>query len=170
MPKISNNMVHWRIRLICRCALQQWLWTHETFQYPTMHLTNGRKRKTQSHRNLSLTGKICCLRYSHSHRYNTRINKIIFGYLSKGSAAESIARENLFLPRDWGCIGILVPLIQGLALKINYLIQLGKKDNNNIWTLKIRNFTPHWQLLRSNVIPKNYNSYVPDCYSDKYPS
>ena len=135
-----------------------------------MHLTNGRKRKTQSHRNLSLKGKICCLRYSHSHRYNTRINKIIFGYLSKGSAAESIARENLFLPRDRGCIGILVPLIQGLALKINYLIQLGKKDNNNIWMLKIRNFTPHWQLLRSNVIPKNYNSYVPDCYSDKYPS
>ena len=54
------------------------------------------------------------------------------------------------------------------------IIQLGKKDNNNIWTYlkrywvssKIQNFTPHWQFLRSNVIPKNYDSYVPDCYSD----
>ena len=54
------------------------------------------------------------------------------------------------------------------------IIQLGKKDNNNIWTYlkrywvssKIQNFTPHWQFLRSNVIPKNYYSYVPDCYSD----
>ena len=33
----------------------------------------------------------------------------------------------------------------------------------------MHNFTPHWQFLRSNVIPKNYDSYVPDCYSDMLP-
>ena len=92
----------------------------------------------------------------------------------KGSTAEPIARETLFLPRDRVGLGLLVPLIQGQALRIKYLIQLGKKDNNNIWkcvgkywvSSKIRNFTPHWQFLRSNVIPKNYDSYAPDCYSD----
>ena len=34
---------------------------------------------------------------------------------------------------------------------------------------KTHNFTPHWQLLRSTVIPKNYDSYIPDCYSDILP-
>ena len=91
--------------------------------------------------------------------------------------SEPIARETLFLPRDRGGLGILVPLIQGQALRIKYLVQLAKQDNNNIWTYlgrywvssKIHNFTPHWQFLRSNVIPKNYDSYVPDCYSDILP-
>ena len=100
-----------------------------------------------------------------------------FGSVWKGSVAEPIARETFFLPRDRGGLGILVPLIQGQALRIKYLIQLGKKDNNNIWTYlkrycvssKIQNFTPHWQFLRTNVIPKNYDSYVPDCYSDIIP-
>ena len=90
------------------------------------------------------------------------INKIVFGYLWKGSAAKPIAQETLFLHRDRGGLGILVPLIQGQALKIKYLLQLGKKDNTNIWTClgrywvssKIHDFTPHWQFLRSNVIPK----------------
>ena len=94
--------------------------------------------------------------------------------LWKGSVAEPVTRETLFLPRDRVGLGLLVPLIQGQALRIKYLIQLGKKDNNNIWTCvgkywvssKIRNFTSHWQFLRSNVIPKNYDSYAPDCYSD----
>ena len=88
-------------------------------------------------------------------------NKIIFGYLWKGSVAEPIARVTLFLPRDRGGLGILVLLIQGKAVRIKYLIQLGKKDNKNIWTYlgrywvssKIHNFTPHWQFLRSNIIP-----------------
>ena len=56
-------------------------------------------------------------------------------------------------------------------------MQLGKKDNNNLWTYlgrlwvssKIHNFTSHWQFLRSKVIPKNYDFYVPDCYSDILP-
>ena len=59
-------------------------------------------------------------------------NKIIFGYLWKGSVAEPIARETLFLPRDRGGLGILVLLIQGKAVRIKYLIQLEKKDNKNI--------------------------------------
>ena len=105
------------------------------------------------------------------------INKIISGYLWNRSVAESIARETLFLPRDRGGLEILVPLIQGQTLRIKYLLQLGKKDNTNISTYlgrywvssKMHKFTPHWQLVRRNVIPKNYDSYVPDCYSDVLP-
>ena len=71
----------------------------------------------------------------------------------------------------------MAPLIEGQAFRIKYLLQLGKKDNTNIWTYlgrywvssKIHNFTPHWQFLCSNVITKNYDSYVPDCYSDILP-
>ena len=146
--------------------------------------------KTQSQRNLSLKGKAIVINTLISSKLwfianvfpipkdlIPEINKIIFGYLWKGLAAEPIARETLFLPRDRGGLGIMVPLIQGQALRIKYLIQLGKNDNNNIWTYlgrywvssKIHNFTPHWQFLRSNVIPKNYDSYVPDCYSDIIP-
>ena len=58
------------------------------------------------------------------------INKTIFGYLWKGSAAEPIARETLFLPRDRGDLGILVPLIPGQSLRTKYLIQLERNDNN----------------------------------------
>ena len=54
--------------------------------------------------------------------------------LWKGSVAEPVTQETLFLPRDRVGLGLLVPLIQGQALRIKYLIQLGKKDNNNIWT------------------------------------
>ena len=146
--------------------------------------------KTQSQRNLSLKGKTIVINTLILSKLwlmaNTfpipkdlipEINKIMFGYLWKGSGAEPIARETLFLPRDGGGLGILAPLIQGQALRIKYLLQLGKKDNTNIWTYlgrywvssKIHNFTPHWQFLRSNVIPKNYDSYVPDCYSDILP-
>ena len=103
-----------------------------------------------------------------------QINKIIFGYLWKGSPAEPIARETLFLPRDRQVIRILVPLIEGQELRIKYLIQLGRKDNNNMWmylgrywvSSKRHNFVAHGQFLRWSVIPKNCNSYVPDCYSD----
>ena len=103
--------------------------------------------KTQSQRNLTLKGKTIVINTLMSSKLwfianvfripkdlITEINKIVFGYLWKGSAAEPIARETLFLPRDRGGLGILVPLIQGEALRIKYLIQLGKNDNNNIWT------------------------------------
>ena len=146
--------------------------------------------KTQSQRNLSLKGKPIVINalilsklwfitnvFPIPKDLILEINKTIFSYLWKGSAAEPIARETLFLPRDRGGLGILVPLIQGQALRVKYLMQLRKKDNNNIWTYlgrywvssKIHNFTPHWQFLRSNIIPKNYDSYVPDCYSDIIP-
>ena len=146
--------------------------------------------KTQSQRNLSLKGKTVVINtlilsklwfianvFPTPKDFIPEINKIIFGYLWKGSAAEPIARETLFLPRDRGGLGIFMPLIQGQALRLKYLIQLGKQDSNNIWTYlgrywvssKIHNFTLDWQFLRSNVIPKNYDSYVPDCYSDKLP-
>ena len=146
--------------------------------------------KTQSQRNLSLKGKTIVINNLISSKLwfianvfpipkdlIPEINKIIFVYLWKGSAAEPIARETLFLPRDRGGLRILVPQIQGEGLRIKYLIQLGKNDNNNIWTYlgrywvssKIHNFTPHWQFLRSNIIPKNYDSYVPDSYADIIP-
>ena len=146
--------------------------------------------KTQSQRNLSLKGKTIVINtlilsklwfianvFPIPKDLIPEINKIIFGYLWEESAAEPIARETLFLPRDRGGLGILVPLIQGQALRIKHLIQLGKEDNKNIWTYlgrywvssKIHKFTPHWQFLRSNVIPKNCDSYVPDCYSDILP-
>ena len=47
-----------------------------------------------------------------------KINNIIFGYFWKGSAVEPIARETHFLLTDRGGLGILVPLIQGQALRI----------------------------------------------------
>ena len=141
--------------------------------------------KTQSQRNLSLKGKTlvintCILpkvgfvsNVFPLHTYIIlEIKKIIFGYLWKGSAAKSIARETLFPPRDRGGLGILVPLIEGLALRINYLIQLGKKGQQQHLDVssKIHNFTPpHWQFLRSNVIPKSYDSCVPHCYSGIIP-
>ena len=146
--------------------------------------------KTQSQRNLSLKGKTIVINtlilsklwfianvFPIPKHLIPQINKIILGYLWKGSAAEPIAQETLFLPRDRGGLGILVPLIQGQALRMKYLLQLRKKDINNIWTYlgrywvssKIQNFTPHSQFLRSNVIPKNYDSDVPDCYSDILP-
>ena len=145
--------------------------------------------KTQSQRNLSLKGKTIVINTLISSKLRffanvfpitqdliLEINKIIFGYLWMGSGAEPIARETLFLPRDRGGLGILLLLIQGQVLRIKYLTQLRKKDNNNIcpnlgryWvSSKIHNFTPHWQFLRSNIIPKNYDSYVPDCYGDRY--
>ena len=113
--------------------------------------------KTQSQRNLSLKGKTlvintCILpkvgfvsNVFPLHTYIIlEIKKIIFGYLWKGSAAKSIARETLFLPRDRGGLGILLPLIEGLALRINYLIQLGKKGQQQHLDVssKIHNFTP----------------------------
>ena len=103
--------------------------------------------KTQSQRNLSLKGKTIVINTLISSKLwfianvfpihqdlRPEINKIIFGYLWKWSAAKPIARETLFLPRDRGGLRILVPLIQGQALRIKYLTQLGKMDNNNIWT------------------------------------
>ena len=49
--------------------------------------------------------------------------------LWKGSAAEPIARETLFLPRDREGLGLLVSLILGQARRLKYLLQLGKKEN-----------------------------------------
>ena len=96
--------------------------------------------KIQSQRNLSLKGKTIVINALISSKLwfianvfpipkdlIPEINKIIFGYLWKRSAAEPIAWETLFLPRDRGGLRILVPLIQGQALRIKYLMQLGKK-------------------------------------------
>ena len=140
--------------------------------------------KAQSQRNLSLKGKTIVINtlilsklwfmanvFPIPEDLIPEINKFMFRYLWKGSAAEQIAWETLFLPRDRGSLEILVPLTQGQALRMKYLLQVGKKDNTNIWTYlgrygvssKMHNFTRHWQFLRSNVIPKIYDSYVPNC-------
>ena len=101
--------------------------------------------KAQSRRNLSLKGKTIVINtlilsklwfmaniFPIPEDLILEINKFVFVYLWKGSVAQSIARETLFLPRDRGSLRILVPLIQGQALRIKYLLQLGKKDNTNI--------------------------------------
>ena len=71
--------------------------------------------KTQSKRNLSLKGKTIVINtlilsklwfmanaFPIPKDLILEINKIIFGYLWKGSAAQPITRETLFLPRDRG--------------------------------------------------------------------
>ena len=108
-----------------------------------MYSTNGRmrknlitkkpfiKRKHNSNKHFdTVKTMVYCQRISHTQRFIPEINKTIFGYLWKGSAAEPIARETLFLPRDRGDLGILVPLIQGQSLRTKSLIQLERKNNN----------------------------------------
>ena len=132
--------------------------------------------KIQSQRNLSLKGKTIVINALISSKLwfianvfpipkdlIPEINKIIFGYLWKRSAAEPIAWETLFLPRDRGGLRILVPLIQGQALRIKYLMQLGKKENNNIWTYlgrywvssKIHEIASEmkWNSIRQEILP-----------------
>ena len=102
--------------------------------------------KTQSQRKLSLKGKTIVINtlilsklwfiakvFPIPKGLIPEINKIVFGYLWNGLAAEALARETLFLLRQRGGLGILVSLIQGEALRIKYLLPLGRKDNTNIW-------------------------------------
>ena len=93
------------------------------------------------------------------------INKIIYTFLWNNKNPEPVARETLFLPRERGGLGILVPSIESQALRTKYLLQLGKENNTNIWTYlgrywvasKIHNFTPEWNFPKRNTYPKNYN-------------
>ena len=102
------------------------------------------------------------------------INKIIYTFLWNNKNPEPIARETLFLPRERGGLGILVPSIESQALRTKYLLQLGKENNTNIWTYlgrywvasKIHNFTPEWNFLKRNTYPKNYDPYIPKFYDD----
>ena len=102
------------------------------------------------------------------------INKIIFQFLWNNKNPEPIARETLFLPRERGGLGILVPSIQSQALRTKFPLQLGKENNTNIWTYlgrywvasKIYNFTPQWNFLKKNNYPKNYGPYIPTHYDD----
>ena len=89
------------------------------------------------------------------------INKIIFKFLWNNKNPEPIARETLFFTRERGSLGILVPSIESHALRIKYLMKLGKENNNNIWTYlrrywvasKIHNFTPEWNFLKKKQLP-----------------
>ena len=102
------------------------------------------------------------------------INKIIYTFLWNNKNPEPIARETLFLPRERGGLGILVPSIESQALRTKYLLQLGKENNTNIWTYlgrywvasKIHNFTPEWNFLKRNTYPKNCDQYIPKFYND----
>ena len=101
-------------------------------------------------------------------------NKIIFKFLWNNKNPEPIAQETLFLARERGGHGILVPSIESQALRTKYLLQLGNEDNTNVWTylgrywvaFKIHNFTPQWNFLKKNNYPKNYNAYIPRHYAD----
>ena len=57
------------------------------------------------------------------------INKIIFKFLWNNKNPEPIARETLFLPRERGGLGILVPSIESQALRIKYLMKLDIVNN-----------------------------------------
>ena len=102
------------------------------------------------------------------------INKIIFKFLWNNKSPEPIARETLFLPRERGALGILVPSIQSQALRAKFLLQLGNENNTNIRTYlvrywvasKIHNFTRQWNFLKKTHYPKNYDPYIPTHYGD----
>ena len=87
------------------------------------------------------------------------INEIIFKFWWNSKNPEPIVRETLFLPWERGDLAILVPSIESQALRIKYLIKLGKENNNNIWTYlgrywvasKIHNFTPEWNFLKNKT-------------------
>ena len=137
--------------------------------------------KVQNQRHFLLTGKtiiintilfsklsFVCSVFSLPKDLLPEINKIIFNFLWNNKNAETIARETLFLPRERG-FGILVPSIESQALRTKYSLQLGKKNNTNIWTYlgrywvasKTHNFTPEWKFLKNNNYPKNYDPYIP---------
>ena len=143
--------------------------------------------KIQNQRHLSLKGKTIiinaillsklwyvCSVFPLPKNLIPKINKIIFKFLWNNKNPEPIARETLFLPRERGGLGILVPSIESQALRIKYLLKLGKENNNNIWTYlgrywvasKIHNFTPEWNFLKKNNYPKNYDPYIPTYYKD----
>ena len=68
----------------------------------------------------------------------------------------------------------MVPSIEGQALRVKYLMKLGKENNNHIWTYmgrywvasKIHNFIPEWNFFKKNNSPKNYDPYIPKYYDD----
>ena len=96
--------------------------------------------KLQNQRHLSLKGKTIiintillsklwyiCSVFPLPKNLIPEINKIIFKFLWNNKNPEPIARETLFLPRERGGLGILVPSIESQALRIKYLIKLGTK-------------------------------------------
>ena len=85
--------------------------------------------------------------------------------------------RNPFLPRDRGDLVILVPLIQGQALKIKHLFNFAKKTTATFGLiLEDTGCLPRYINLcligNFNVTTKNkknYDSYVLDCCSDIVP-
>ena len=127
--------------------------------------------KIQNQRHLSLKGKskiintillsklwYVCSVFPLPKNLIPEINKIIFKFLWNNKNPVPIAQETLFLPRERGGLGILVSSIESQALRIKYLLKLGK-ENNNIWTYlgrywvasKIHNSTPGWNFLKKKI-------------------
>ena len=102
----------------------------------------------------------------------SEINKITFKFLWNNKNPEPIAWETLFLSRERGGLGILVPSIENQALRTKYLLKPGKENNNDIWPYlrmccvasKIHNCTPDCNFLKINNYPKNYYPYIPTYY------
>ena len=103
-----------------------------------------------------------------------KVKKIIFKFLWNNKDPEPIARETLFLPRERGGLGILVPSIQSQVLRTKFLLQLGNENNTNIWMYqgrywvasKIHNFTAQWNFLKKNNYLKKYDPYIPTDHND----
>ena len=102
------------------------------------------------------------------------INKIIFSFLWNNKNPEPIARKTVFLPRERGVLGILVPSIENQALRTKKLLKLGKENNTNIWAYlgrywvasKTHNFTHKSNFLKRNTYSKNYDQDIPKFYDD----
>ena len=102
------------------------------------------------------------------------INKIIFSFLWNNKNPEPIARKTVFLPRERGVLGILVPSIENQALRTKKLLKLGKENNTNIWAYlgrywvasKTHNFTHKSNFLKWNTYSKNYDQDIPKFYDD----
>ena len=126
--------------------------------------------KTQSQRNLSLKGKAIVINplilsklwfianvFPIPKDLVPQVNKIIFRYLWKGSAVEPIAQETLYLPRDRGGLGILVPLIKGPSTQNSILNSTWKKKTT---TTSGRILEDTGYLPRYTTLHHIRNSYV----------
>ena len=101
------------------------------------------------------------------------INKILFNFLWNKKNPEPIVREIQFLPREKGCLRIMLLSVESQALRTKYLLQLGRENNANRLTNRltyqerywvaseIYNFNLVWNFWKKNNYPKNCDSYIP---------
>ena len=143
--------------------------------------------KIQQQRHLSLKGKTTIINtvllsklwfvanlFPIPRNIQKEIDTLIFDYMWKDYHAEPISRETLYLPKNQGGLGLLNGMRQSLALRQKYFLNIGTENFHNNWlTLarywvasKTHNFSPQWNFLNNNKIPKNFDPYIPFYFSD----